>query len=597
LFLDTDRIVLKFYANRIAGASNPTYDFQFGGDEPVRTLVPIPLSVLPSQIPTLQQVVEEGRTFAETDTSTDYSFELFGGTGINKYFRSQIINNGVTLFHEFRRNLFNWKVAPSITSGSPVSTTSYTEQTSNGNETSIRTVNSSGELKITVPSMQVTGSSNYIMPRSKLGTKTIGCERIYRTQSTLTAENSMDYDTANTACTVTDPTGVSLSLGGMYTVYVSSGTAIIGGETFSVGSFIIRYYDTVSATWKSKDLNNSYLPMTANFTALLDTNYTANGTLTVTDPTPVTNKGYIVHVIGGTATIGGVGYTTGALVYRYYDGSSWISTNMNSAITIDATPTDGSSNAVSSNGVFDALELKQNNYTNGLEYFNDFEGSIPNANNGGAVGFTIDGRLGKYGNSTDITYPNIAGSTSINIGAPLLRSTGSNTWIGVGSNPLQGILLGNGIYEFNTLIKLNNLPDTTDRIISLFGLTDTMSMNSATPAVNAIAFVLENFSVTNAPSGSSNWQCITVAASVKTTTITSVAMSTNFIKLSILINANASSVGFYIDNVLVATHTTNIPTVRLANFVGINKRVVGTIPMGFYLDYFHYKYDYITKRL
>ena len=59
--------------------------------------------------------------------------------------------------------------------------------------------------------------------------------------------------------------------------------------------------------------------------------YTANGTITITDPTPVTNKGYIVHVIGGTSTIGGVGYTSGALVYRFYNGSSWISTNMNSA--------------------------------------------------------------------------------------------------------------------------------------------------------------------------------------------------------------------------------------------------------------------------
>ena len=36
---------------------------------------------------------------------------------------------------------------------------------------------------------------------------------------------------------------------------------------------------------------------------------------------------------------------------------------MNNAITIDATPTDGSSNAVSSNGVFDALALKQDKVT------------------------------------------------------------------------------------------------------------------------------------------------------------------------------------------------------------------------------------------
>jgi hypothetical protein len=107
--------------------------------------------------------------------------------------------------------------------------------------------------------------------------------------------------------------------------------------------------------------NISFTPdiKTTSFTAVNENNYTTNGTLTVTDPTPVTNKGYIVHVIGGTSTIGGVGYTTGALVYRFYNGSSWISTDMNNAITIDATPTDGSSNAVSSNGVFDALALKQ----------------------------------------------------------------------------------------------------------------------------------------------------------------------------------------------------------------------------------------------
>ena len=48
IFLDTDRVVMKYYANRITGGSNPTYEFQFGGVTPVRTLVPIPLSVVPS---------------------------------------------------------------------------------------------------------------------------------------------------------------------------------------------------------------------------------------------------------------------------------------------------------------------------------------------------------------------------------------------------------------------------------------------------------------------------------------------------------------------------------------------------------------------
>ena len=47
VFLATDRIVLKFYGNRVAGGSDPTYDFQFGGSIPVRSLVPLPLTVIP----------------------------------------------------------------------------------------------------------------------------------------------------------------------------------------------------------------------------------------------------------------------------------------------------------------------------------------------------------------------------------------------------------------------------------------------------------------------------------------------------------------------------------------------------------------------
>lgn len=47
-FVSTDRIVIKFYANRIAEGSNPTFTFQFGGVAPVRVLVPIPLTVVPS---------------------------------------------------------------------------------------------------------------------------------------------------------------------------------------------------------------------------------------------------------------------------------------------------------------------------------------------------------------------------------------------------------------------------------------------------------------------------------------------------------------------------------------------------------------------
>ena len=47
IFVATDRIVLKFYGTRMPTGSNPTFNFQFGGTSPVRSLVPIPLNVIP----------------------------------------------------------------------------------------------------------------------------------------------------------------------------------------------------------------------------------------------------------------------------------------------------------------------------------------------------------------------------------------------------------------------------------------------------------------------------------------------------------------------------------------------------------------------
>ena len=50
IFLETDRVVLKYYANRLASpvGSNPTYQFQFGGISPVRSSAAIPTSVMPN---------------------------------------------------------------------------------------------------------------------------------------------------------------------------------------------------------------------------------------------------------------------------------------------------------------------------------------------------------------------------------------------------------------------------------------------------------------------------------------------------------------------------------------------------------------------
>jgi hypothetical protein len=64
----------------------------------------------------------------------------------------------------------------------------------------------------------------------------------------------------------------------------------------------------------------------ASFTAQIGLLYVTKGEIVITDPTSVpSNTGYMVHVIADEAVIGSVGYTTGALVYRFYNGTSWIS--------------------------------------------------------------------------------------------------------------------------------------------------------------------------------------------------------------------------------------------------------------------------------
>lgn len=103
-----------------------------------------------------------------------------------------------------------------------------------------------------------------------------------------------------------------------------------------------------------------YTVVSSNQTAVNDTNYTVVANATFTDPTPTEGKGYVVYVRNGTATIGGTGYAVGSLVFRVFHSGAWSTREYKSNLTLDTTPTDGSTNGVESNGVFDALALKSN---------------------------------------------------------------------------------------------------------------------------------------------------------------------------------------------------------------------------------------------
>jgi hypothetical protein len=60
IFSETDRLVLKFYG--IADGNNSSFDFQFGGTEPVRALFPVQVSVIPA-VTTASAILTDTSTF------------------------------------------------------------------------------------------------------------------------------------------------------------------------------------------------------------------------------------------------------------------------------------------------------------------------------------------------------------------------------------------------------------------------------------------------------------------------------------------------------------------------------------------------------
>jgi hypothetical protein len=104
-FITSDRIVIKFYGTKVGGGSDPIYDFQFGGTNPVRTIVPVPLNVIPGI--TWIQLTSEGRTNGISIPITDgyYLVYDYKGETIYRYITSEIDSNGYPLKDEFYSSL------------------------------------------------------------------------------------------------------------------------------------------------------------------------------------------------------------------------------------------------------------------------------------------------------------------------------------------------------------------------------------------------------------------------------------------------------------------------------------------------------------
>ncbi len=313
---------------------------------------------------------------------------------------------------------------------------------------------------------------------------------------------------------------------------------------------------------------------------------------------------------------------------------------------IDATPTDGSNNAVSSNGVFDALATKENTITAGTtsQYYRGDKtfqtldktavglGNVDNTSDANKpistatqtalnakqdnlfdfntrqgfylfddfIGNPATSNFGSFGISTAIqgagatclpntTYPNRTNQQGVMQLGTGTTATGFSI-VRVGDNNAGAHYLGNGVYTMQFFANIETLSDATNRFFNFFGATATNNLLST----NVIAFIYDEGTAIYGAS-SPNWKCVTRVGTTATLTTTTVPIvAGQWFVLRIVVNANASSVEFFINNVSVATHTTNIPTLITPR--AAMAKTVGTTNRNAYLDYMLVQQIYTTPR-
>lgn len=219
-------------------------------------------------------------------------------------------------------------------------------------------------------------------------------------------------------------------------------------------------------------------------------------------------------------------------------------------------------------------------------FFEDFVNCFVGSN---ILGTMVYGNNGAAG--AQVTLANTV-SSATNLGVVDIE-TGTTTtgyaWVNDQLSGAKCVYIGGGSHYFETLVKLSALSDGTDTFICQIGICVGSTTINTTDGVY--------FGYTHSLSAG-NWRCYTSKASTDTITDSGVAASTaSFQRLGFLINAAATSVTFYINGSVVATHSTNIPLSSTAlRRWSIIAKSAGTTTRHLYHDYFAHIVNYTTAR-
>lgn len=238
---------------------------------------------------------------------------------------------------------------------------------------------------------------------------------------------------------------------------------------------------------------------------------------------------------------------------------------------------EGQDGRVRANQIFAAIEKLLDPHKT-FRVWEDFTGGVLLTNpalsssttNSGSVDTTLDGDANHCGICRCSTASNAAGTAY------------------TGTNHTGIIQLGAMTVLMESALRLGFLSDATDTVTARWGL---MDVKNGEP-VDGVFFRYIHSTY------SGRWQTVTRSNSVETVNDSGVAATTTFQKLKIKINEAATSAEFYINDVLVRTHTTNIPTgsSRVTGFGGSVVKSAGTNSRTIEMDYIHFLAQFASQR-
>ena len=166
-----------------------------------------------------------------------------------------------------------------------------------------------------------------------------------------------------------------------------------------------------------------------------------------------------------------------------------------------------------------------------------------------------------------------------------------------GSSGSQQLWFGGGAWNFETLINISALSTLLERYRLIFGFGSVISNAAET---DGVFITYDEGGTANGTVASANWQCVTVANSVRTLTTTTTAVTAAaWNKLRIEVNAAGTSVTFYVNGTAIATHTTNIPLPSNSRYFHMKMQIakqIGTTSRALYCDYVGYENILTTPR-